>query len=68
MSDKSQGAFHVKRRLDGAVVITCPPVVVVPPYIAVKMARAILKEAGVEVVFADPWETNSQPLMRRVSS
>lgn len=57
----SQGTFRVKRRLDGAVVITCPASFVVPPMMAVQIAKAILKEAGVETVLAEPGQTVIRP-------
>jgi hypothetical protein len=52
--------FHVRRRLDGTVAIHCPPTVV-PPALAVEIARAILHEAGAEVVVADPSQTVIRP-------
>jgi hypothetical protein len=45
----SQGEFRAARRLDGAVVITCPPLMVVDPLTALAIARAILRETGVDV-------------------
>ena len=57
----SQGAFNVRRRLDGAVRFTCPPVFVVSPEIAVQIARAILNEAGIEVMFAEAGQTVIRP-------
>lgn len=49
----SQGQFRVKRRLDGAVVIECPPVMVVDPGTALAIAKSILQEAGVPVTEID---------------
>ena len=56
-TEVSQGRFYVERDLSGRVRIECPPIVLVPPDVAVAMARAILEMAGVEVVFADPGQT-----------
>ena len=56
-TEVSQGRFYVERDLSGRVRIECPPIVLVPPDVAVAMARAILEMAGVEVVFADPRQT-----------
>jgi chorismate synthase len=49
----SQGEFRAARRLDGAVVITCPPLMVVDPLTALAIAQAILREAGVKVTELD---------------
>ena len=49
----SQGQFTAKRRLDGAVVITCPPLMIVDPGTALAIAKAILREAGVDVTELD---------------
>jgi hypothetical protein len=57
----SQGEFNVTRLLDGSLRFSMPPVFVVPPAVAVMIARAILQEAGVEVVFADPGQTVIRP-------
>jgi hypothetical protein len=57
----SQGTFHVERDLSGRVKIVCPPVMLVPPDVAVEMAKAILKYAGAEVVMADPGTTVIRP-------
>jgi len=57
----SQGRFHVRRELSGAVRIECPPVMVIPPALAVEMARQILRFAGVEVIFSDPGQTVIRP-------
>ena len=54
-------SFHVDRVLDGRVKIVCPPVMLVPPDVAVEMARAILVMAGVEVIFADAGQTVIRP-------
>lgn len=59
--DVSQGRFNVRRGLDGRVHVTCPPVMIVTPQMAVRIARAILQEAGVEVVLADPGQTVIRP-------
>jgi hypothetical protein len=57
----SQGDFNVTRLLDGSVRFVGPPCFVVGPAIAVQIARAILHEAGVEVIFADPGQTVIRP-------
>jgi hypothetical protein len=51
------GKFTVRRRLDGAVTIECPPLMVIRPMDAVEMAKALLKVAGVDVKFANPGQT-----------
>jgi hypothetical protein len=61
MPEHSQGKFYVKRALDGRVRIECPPLMLVPPEFAVRMAQALLKEAGVETVFASPGQTVIRP-------
>lgn len=53
----SQGKFHVERDLSGRVKIECPPVMIVPAKVAVEIAQAILKQAGVEIVLAEPGQT-----------
>ena len=57
----SQGKFHVERHIDGRVMITCPPVMIVAPEVAIQMARAILNHAGVETVLAEPGQTVIRP-------
>jgi len=57
----SQGSFHVERTLDGRVRIMCPPVMIVPVEYAIRMAHALLTQANVEVVFADPGQTVIRP-------
>jgi hypothetical protein len=57
----SQGEFNVTRLLDGSVRFSMPPVFVVAPAVAVMIARAILQEAGVDVMFADPGQTVIRP-------
>lgn len=59
--DTSQGRFTVRRRLDGAVTFECPPRFVVGPQQAVTIAQAILKEAGVDIVLAEPGQTVIKP-------
>lgn len=61
MTDSNQGKIRIKRRLDGAVVVTCPPQFVVSPANAVEIAKALLKEAGVEAVMANPGQTIIRP-------
>jgi hypothetical protein len=53
--------FHVRREFSGMVKIVCPPLMIVPPMVAMEMAKAILHEAGVEVVVADPGQTVIRP-------
>jgi hypothetical protein len=65
MSDVSQGSFNVTRLLDGAVRFMCPPCFIVSPQGAVQIAKAILQEAGVTVVFADPGQTVIRPPVMR---
>lgn len=68
MMDYPGGKLHIRRRVDGAVRIECPPVMVVSPANAVAIARALLKEAGVDIVLAEPGQTVIRPpAMRRVS-
>jgi len=67
-TDKSQGRFHVKRRLDGAVLVQCPPVMVVPPCVAIDMAKALLTEAGVDIVLAEPGQTVIRPPKQEIRS
>ena len=57
----SQGDFNVTRLLDGSLRFSMPPVFVVAPAIAVQIASAILHEAGIEVIFADPGQTVIRP-------
>ena len=60
----SQGDFNVTRLLDGSLRFSGPPVFVVSPAGAVQIARAILTEAGVDVIFADPGQTVIRPPAR----
>jgi hypothetical protein len=53
----SQGDFNVTRLLDGSLRFMGPVCFVVSPMGAVQIAKAILQEAGVEVIFADPGQT-----------
>jgi hypothetical protein len=53
----SQGRFNVRRDLSGRIVIEQPPVVIVPPNVAIEMAVAILRIAGGRVEFADEGQT-----------
>jgi hypothetical protein len=64
----SQGDFNVTRLLDGSLRFMGPPVFVVSPAGAVQIATAILQEAGVEVVFADPGQTVIRPPAALVKS
>jgi hypothetical protein len=57
----SQGDFNVTRLLDGSLRFMGPPVFVVSRAGAVQIAKAILQEAGVEVIFADPGQTVIRP-------
>jgi len=54
---ESQGRFNVRRDLSGRVRIECPPIMLIPPDVAVQMATAILQTAGVEVQFVNPGQT-----------
>ena len=53
----SQGRFNVRRDLSGRIVIEQPPLVIVPPSVAIEMAVAILRMAGGHVEFADEGQT-----------
>lgn len=62
MSDFPGGKMHIRRRMDGAVRIEFGrEVIVVSPENAVKLAQALLKEAGVDTVFAEPGQTVIRP-------
>jgi len=61
MVDVSQGRFYVNRDLSGRVRIECPPVMVIPPDVAVQMAQAILRIAGVTVILSEPGQTVIRP-------
>ena len=63
----SQGKFHVKRHIDGRVEVECPPVMLVPPNVAVEMAMLLLRTAGVETVMANPGQTVIRPPAVRLS-
>jgi hypothetical protein len=60
-ADVSQGSFNVTRLLDGSLRFMGPPCFIVSPQSAVQIAKAILAEAGVTVVFADPGQTVIRP-------
>jgi hypothetical protein len=52
------GKLHIQRRLDGALRMEFGrEVLVFSPANAVAIARALLKEAGVEMVVAEPGQT-----------
>jgi hypothetical protein len=56
------GKFHIRRRLDGAVRMEFGrEVIVVSPENAIRLARALLKEAGVDMVLAEPGQTVIRP-------
>lgn len=60
--DFQGGKMHIRRRLDGAVRIEFgSEVILVSPQNAVELAKALLKEAGVDVVFAEPGQTVIRP-------
>jgi hypothetical protein len=62
MSDFPGGKIHIRRRLDGAVRIEFGrEVIVVSPQNAIKLAQALLKEAGVDMVVAEPGQTVIRP-------
>ena len=64
MDDFSGGKITIRRRIDGAIRISCnPSVVVISPENAIRLARALMKEAGIEVVMASPGETVIRPPM-----
>jgi hypothetical protein len=56
-----QGEINVRRLLDGSVRYLGPPCFIVSPQGAIEIARALLHEAGVEVIFADPGQTVIRP-------
>jgi hypothetical protein len=56
-AEVSQGTFRVRPHDDGRIWIEQPPIVIVPCSVAVQMAEAILRVAGVEVIFADAGQT-----------
>jgi len=57
LETESQGRFNVRRDLSGRVRIECPPLMLVPPDVAVAMAKAMLEIAGVAVQFVNPGQT-----------
>lgn len=59
--DVSQGKFKVDRQLDGRIRISCPPLMLLPPQDALKVAMAILKICGVTTVMAEPGQTVIRP-------
>ena len=62
MSDYlSQGDFNVTRRLDGALVFSCPSRFVVAPNVAVQIVKAIIDQLGGELIFADAGQTVIRP-------
>jgi len=62
MTDFPGGKMHIRRRLDGAVRLEFGrEVIVVSPDNAIRLARALLKEAGVEMVMAEPGQTVIRP-------
>lgn len=62
MSDFPGGKLHIRRRGDGAVRMEFGrEVIVVSPQNAIEIAKALLKEAGVDIVLANPGETVIRP-------
>jgi hypothetical protein len=62
MSDFAGGKLHIRRRLDGSVRMEFGrEVIVVSPGNAIGLAQALLKEAGVEMVLAEPGQTVIRP-------
>jgi hypothetical protein len=57
LETESQGRFNVRRDLSGRIRIECPPIMLIPPDVAVQMATAILQTAGVGVEFINPGQT-----------
>jgi len=57
LETESQGRFNVRRDLSGRVRIECPPIMLIPPDVAVRLATAILQTVGVEVQFINPGQT-----------
>lgn len=66
MTDKPQGTFHVKRRIDGSMYFKMPPEFATTPQTAIQLAQAILKEAGVETIMANPGQTVIRPPARKL--
>lgn len=67
MAERGGGKFHVKRRIDGSVLLRLTPAeFVVSPMHAVEIARAILREAQVETIMASPGQTVIRPPRRVV--
>ena len=65
VSDFPGGQIQIRRRVDGAVRIEFGrEVIVVSPQNAVKLAQALMKEAGVEMVLAEPGQTVIRPPRR----
>lgn len=59
------GKLHIRRRVDGAVRMEFGrEVIVVSPQNAVALAQALLKEAGVDMVVAEPGQTVIRPPKR----
>lgn len=68
MNDFPGGKLYIRRRVDGTIRIEFGrEVMVVEPRNAVEIAKALLKEAGVEMVIAEPGQTVIRPA-RRVSA
>jgi len=57
LETESQGRFNVRRDLSGRVRIECPPLMLIPVDVAVRMATAIMQIAGVEVQWINPGQT-----------
>lgn len=69
MSDDFPGGkLHIRRRVDGAIRMEFGrEVMVFEPMNAIAIARALLKEAGVDVQFAEPGQTVIAPKRRVIS-
>ena len=62
VSDFPGGKLSIRRRIDGAVRMEFGrEVLVFSPDNAVAIAKALLKEAGVEVMLAEPGQTVIRP-------
>lgn len=68
MSDFPGGKLHIRRRVDGAIRMEFGrEVMVFSPQNAVEIAKALLKEAGVDMVVAEPGQTVIRPPRRMIN-
>lgn len=63
------GKLHIRRRMDGAIRMEFGrEVIVVEPKNAIEMAKALLQEAGIDLVIAGPGETVIRPPRKVLAS